>query len=356
MESALASSVLEGPGPPRVDGVRVEKSEVHVKLHRVAVLMGGWGEEREVSMRTGEAVAKALQRRGHEVHRVLAGPGVDRSLRQLEVDAAFLALHGRMGEDGKVQGLLEVLGVPYTGSGVLASALAMSKPMAKKVLRFHNIPTPASYTIAPGELGSALEIHGDMGFPAVVKPACSGSSCGLTVIRDASELAPALREAWRFGPSALVERFVRGREITVGILGDQVLGSCEIVPQREVFDYRGKYQGGTRYHLPARVSPTRLCNLHSLALAAHRALGCRGYSRVDLIASDEVNDFVLEVNALPGMTATSLMPKIAKAAGLSFDDLVGAILSQAALEHPSAGLVVDPKPAFQTLQRPAKAV
>ncbi|MBI5547230.1 MAG: D-alanine--D-alanine ligase [Deltaproteobacteria bacterium] len=303
-----------------------------LRFRRVAVLMGGWGEEREVSMRTGEAVAKALSRRGHDVHRVLAGPGLDRSLRQLAVDAAFLALHGRMGEDGKVQGLLEVLGVPYTGSGVMASALAMSKPMAKKILRFHNIPTPASYTVTPRGLEQAEEIHGDMGFPAVVKPASSGSSCGLSVVREPAELVPAMREALRFGAEALVERFIRGREITVGVLGDRVLGSCEIVPPREVFDYQGKYQGGSRYHLPARVSPTRLCNLESLALAAHRALGCRGYSRIDLIASDEVNDFVLEVNTLPGMTHTSLLPKIAKAAGLSFDELVGAILENASVE------------------------
>lgn len=309
---------------------------------RVAVLMGGWGEEREVSMRTGEAVAKALLRQGHEVHRVLAGPGLDRSLRSLAVDAAFLALHGRMGEDGKVQGLLEVLGVPYTGSGVMASALAMNKPMAKKILRFHNIPTPASYTAVPADLDRALELHGDMGFPAVVKPACSGSSCGLSVVREASELAPALREAWRFSGEALVERFVRGKEITVGILGDRVLGSCEIVPPREVFDYQGKYQGGSRYHLPARVSPTRLCNLESLALAAHRALGCRGYSRVDLIASDEVNDFVLEVNTLPGLTHTSLLPKIAKAAGMSFDALVEAVLERAQVDDRRSDEVAAP--------------
>jgi D-alanine-D-alanine ligase len=294
--------------------------------------MGGWGEEREISMRTGEAVAKALLRRGHEVHRVLAGPGIDRSLRQLAVDAAFLALHGRMGEDGKVQGLLEVLGVPFTGSGVMASALAMNKPMAKKVLRFHNIPTPASYTAAPHQAGEAMEIHGDMGFPAIVKPASSGSSCGVTVVSEPSELVPALREAWRFGQEALVERFIRGKEITVGVLGDKVLGSCEIVPPREILDYQGKYNGGSRYYLPARSSATRLCNLESLALAAHRALGCRGYSRVDLIASDEVNDYVLEVNTLPGMTHSSLLPKIAKAAGLSFDELVGDILDSAALE------------------------
>ncbi len=321
-----------------------------MKFRRVAVLMGGWGEEREVSMRTGEAVAKALQSTGHEVHRVLAGPGLDRTLRSLDVDAAFLALHGRMGEDGKVQGLLEVLGVPYTGSGVLASSLAMNKPMAKKVLRYHNIPTPSSYTVGPADAGRALDVHGDMGFPAVVKPACSGSSCGLSVVREGLELAPALRQAWRFSAEALVERFVRGKEVTVGILGDRVLGSCEVVAPREVFDYQGKYQGGTRYHLPARVSATRLANIEALALAAHRALGCRGYSRVDLIASDEVNDFVLEVNTIPGMTATSLLPKIARHAGLGFEALVEALLDQAALEDVPRPGSLDEAPAHRPLR------
>jgi D-alanine-D-alanine ligase len=304
-----------------------------VKYRSIAVLMGGWGEEREISMQTGEAVAKALTRKGVDVHRVLAGPGLDKSLRSLGPDAAFLALHGRMGEDGKVQGLLEVLGVPYTGAGVLASALAMNKPMAKKVLRFHNIPTPASYTASIGELGTALELHGDMGFPVLVKPAASGSSCGVSVAREAGDLLRSLKEACCYGGEALVERLIRGKEITVGILGDHVLGSCEIVSPREVFDYQSKYQGGTRTYLPPRLSATRLANLQALAMASHRALGCRGYSRVDLIASDSENDFVLEVNTLPGLTQVSLLPKIAKAAGMAFEDLVSAILDQATTDE-----------------------
>lgn len=300
-----------------------------MEFRRVAVLMGGWGEEREVSTRTGEAVAKALAKRGHEVHRVLAGPGLERSLRPLEVDAAFIALHGPMGEDGRVQGLLEVMGLPYTGSGVLASALAMNKPMAKKLLRFQNLPTPAGYTLQACELAQLPEVHGDLGFPAVVKPACSGSSYGLAVARDCEQLAAAAAEACRYGGEVLVERFVRGREITVGILDGQALGACEVAAPREVFDYESKYLGGTRYHLPPRVSPTRLKNLEAFALLAWRALGCRGYGRVDLIASDTENDFVLEVNTLPGMTATSLLPKIARAAGMSFEELVAAILERA---------------------------
>ncbi|MFN7134635.1 MAG: D-alanine--D-alanine ligase, partial [Myxococcales bacterium] len=241
---------------------------------RVAVLMGGWGEEREISVRTGEAVARALQkqRAPRQVHRVLAGPGLDRALRGLDVQAVFVALHGRMGEDGSVQGLLEVLELPYTGSGVLASALAMDKPMAKKVLAHHNLPTPRGYVTAAAPAEEVLERHGDFGFPVVVKPARSGSSCGLSVVADAGALPAAVASAARFGGAVLVERLVRGRELTVAVLDDEVLGSCEIQPSAGVFDHASKYGGRSRYRLRPRVSPTRLRNVEALALTAHRAL------------------------------------------------------------------------------------
>ncbi len=304
-----------------------------MQLKRIAVLMGGWGEEREISMKTGEAVAQALTRAGREVRRVMAGPGLERALPEADVDAVFVALHGRMGEDGKLQGLLEVLGLPYTGSGVLASALAMDKPMARKLFGHHNIATPLGYVVEAKDAASAEALHGDFGFPVVVKPACSGSSFGISVVRSQAGLVPAVEQAARFGGRALVERFVRGRELTVAILGDEVLGTCEIVAEGEVFGFAGKYEGGTRYLMPPRLSPTRLRNVENLAIASHRALGCRGYSRVDLIASESENDFVLEVNTLPGMTPTSLLPKIARAAGLGFEDLVLAILEKAAADE-----------------------
>src|SRR5690349_13089202 len=182
---------------------------------RVGVLMGGWGEEREISLKAGEAVVAALESRGHTVSRIFAGPGLDRALRSAELDVAFLALHGRMGEDGKVQGLLEVLGIPYTGSGVLASALAMNKPFAKKLFRQHNLATPLGYTVRRGECERALELHLDLGFPCVVKPAHGGSSVGLSVVHTPEELVPAVAQACRFGGEALVERMVKGREVTV---------------------------------------------------------------------------------------------------------------------------------------------
>ncbi|WNG20052.1 D-alanine--D-alanine ligase [Cystobacter fuscus] len=300
---------------------------------RVGVLMGGWGEEREISLKTGEAMVAALESRGHEVVRVFAGPGLDRALRQAELDVAVLALHGRMGEDGKVQGLLELMGLPYTGSGVLASALAMNKPMAKQLFRLHNLPTPSGYSVSRADAHRVAQLHGDLGFPCVVKPAFGGSSVGLSLVRDAEALVGAVALACRFGGEALVERRVLGREVTVGILGDEALGTCEIATPREGFDYDAKYKGGSSYFLPARLSPTRLKNVESLALAAYRALGCRGYGRVDLICSDEENDVILEVNTLPGMTPTSLLPKIAAARGLDFPALMERILELAARDE-----------------------
>lgn len=296
---------------------------------RVGVLMGGWGEEREVSLKTGEAVVAALEANGHTVTRIFAGPGLDRVLRAAELDVAFLALHGRMGEDGKVQGLLELLGLPYTGSGVLASALAMNKPFAKKLFRLHNLPTPQGYAVGRADVGRLEALHGDLGFPCVVKPACGGSSVGLALVRRPEELAPAVASACRYGGEALVERQVVGREVTVGLLGGEVLGSCEVVSPREGLDYDAKYKGGSRYFLPPRCSPTRVANVEALALGAFRALGCRGYGRVDLLCSEDDNDVVLEVNTLPGMTPTSLLPKIAAQRGLSFSELVERILEGA---------------------------
>jgi D-alanine-D-alanine ligase len=299
---------------------------------RVGVLMGGWGEEREISVKTGEAICAALETRGHTVTRIFAGSGLDKALRASDIEVAFLALHGRVGEDGKVQGLLEVMELPYTGSGVLASALAMNKPFAKKLFRLHNLPTPFGYTVGREQADAALDSHLDLGFPCVVKPSCGGSSVGLKVVHRAEDLAAAVRAACCFGGEALVERMVKGRELTVGILDGRVLGSCEVAHGSAAFDFERKYKGGSRYFLPPRVSSTRVANIEALALAAYQALGCRGYGRVDLISSASDNDVILEVNTLPGLTPVSLLPKIAHHAGLSFDDLVERILAGAALD------------------------
>ncbi|MEN9798445.1 MAG: hypothetical protein RL653_2141 [Pseudomonadota bacterium] len=312
---------------------------------RVGVLMGGWGEEREVSLKSGAAVAHALEAAGHDVTCVLAGPGMEVALRTANVEVAFLALHGRMGEDGKVQGLLEVMGLPYTGSGVLASALAMNKTYARKLFRLHNLPTAAGYSLKASQVDLLEDLHGDLGFPVVVKPASGGSSYGLTLVQEPEGLRPAVELACRYGGEALVERYVRGREVTVAILEDKVLGTCEVAHGGALFDVTAKYQGQSRYHLPARLSATRLSNVEALALSAYRALGCRGYARVDLLASDEANDVLLEVNTLPGMTQSSLLPKIARQAGLSFEALCGKILATASLDDVAVRPGADAAPA-----------
>jgi D-alanine-D-alanine ligase len=275
----------------------------------------------------------------------MAGPGLDQTLRGAAVDVAFLALHGRMGEDGKVQGLLEVMGLPYTGSGVLASALAMNKGFAKKLFRQHNIATPAGYVVPVAELDRVEELHCDLGFPCVVKPASGGSSVGLTLVHTIDQLRPAVASACRYGGEAIVERYVKGREVTVAILGGEVLGSCEIASPAATFDYATKYEGGARYHLPPRLSATRTANLEAMALTAYRALGCKGAARIDFICPDVGNEVLLEVNTLPGMTPTSLLPKIAKARGLSFEDLCEKLLALAELEN------VDVRPMPQVAAR-----
>jgi D-alanine-D-alanine ligase len=300
---------------------------------RVGVLLGGWGEEKEISVKTGEAIATALEKRGHAVTRVMAGAGLDQALRNAAIDVAFLALHGRMGEDGKVQGLLEVMGVPYTGSGVLASALAMNKGFAKKLFRQHNLATPAGYVVGAAQLDQVEELHCDLGFPCVVKPASGGSSVGLTLVHTRDQLPAAVALACRYGGEALVERYVKGKEVTVAIVGGEVLGSCEISSPGATFDFATKYEGGARYHLPPRLSATRIDNLETMALTAARALGCRGAVRVDFICPEVGNEVLLEVNTLPGMTPSSLLPKIARARGLSFEDLCERLLGLAEREQ-----------------------
>jgi D-alanine-D-alanine ligase len=302
---------------------------------RVGVLMGGWSAEREVSLRTGDGVAAALESRGHDVVRVVwsdDGVGLDERLRDADVDVVFLALHGRGGEDGCVQGLLELMGLPYTGSGVLASALAMDKLKAKEMFRLHNVPTPPYYVAGRADLGDLAELHGSFGFPAIVKPRREGSSVGLAKVENLGELAAAVEQALAFDEQVLVERFVRSTEVHVGILDGRVLGAIEVRPKNGLYDYRAKYTAGmTEYICPPRLPATRLRGIMNLAERAARSLGCAGACRVDLLVTEGENEYVLEVNTLPGMTPTSLLPKIADAAGLDYPSLCEAILDGARL-------------------------
>lgn len=306
----------------------------HPASRRVGVIMGGSSGEREVSLRSGAAVASALEARGHDVVRVELPSDPTEAAREIQsaaLDVAFLALHGRHGEDGCVQGLLELLRIPYTGSGVLASALAMDKLKAKELFRLHNVPTPPYYTItAADDLDDIETMHGSFGFPVVVKPRGEGSSLGVKKADNISELLKGIRAALELDDTALVERFVAGVEVNVGVLDGRPLGAIEIVPKKGMYDYEAKYTPGmTEYFMPARLPPVRYRGVLNLAERAARALGCSGPCRVDLLVTRGENEYVLEVNTLPGMTETSLLPKIALAAGYDFELLCETILAGA---------------------------
>ena len=303
-----------------------------MQSRKIGVLLGGNSSEREVSLRTGEAVLAALRERGHDAIPIYVDQDVDVALRQEQIDVAFVALHGRLGEDGCVQGLLELLGIPYTGSDVMASALAMHKGKAKELFRLHNLPTPAYYTLTADDTADLPSVHADFGFPCVVKPIREGSSVGVTICRSFAELAPAIEKALCFDSEILVERFITGKEVSVAILEDRALGAVEIAPREGFYDYQNKYtRGATDYFVPPRLSPERYRGVLAQALRAHLALGCTGATRVDMIVSDSGNEFVLEVNTVPGLTLTSLLPKIADAAGISFGELCELMLAGASL-------------------------
>jgi D-alanine-D-alanine ligase len=304
---------------------------------RIGVLCGGLSAEREVSLRTGEAVCAALCDRGHDAQRLFVDRDLDLMLRQVRIDVAFIALHGRHGEDGCVQGLLEMLGIPYTGSGVLASALAMNKVKSKEIFRLHNLPTPPYYVLHAED--SIRDAHAGFGFPAVVKPCGEGSSVGVAIVDDMDQLEAACEAAFRLDDEVLVERYIDGKEVSVAVLGDKALGAIEIVPTNRFYDYGAKYTSGrSEYHMPARVTPERYRGLLAQAEAAHRALGCSGATRVDMMVSERGNEYLLEVNTVPGMTPTSLLPKIADYAGYDFGALVEEMLVGAKLHATGTGV------------------
>ncbi len=300
---------------------------------RIGILMGGTSAEREISLRSGGAVARALEDAGRDVVRLELSSDADayQLVRDARIDVAFLALHGRLGEDGCIQGMLEMLGVPYTGSSVLASALAMDKLKSKELFRLHNVPTPPYYVFGAGHTPADLEdVHGSFGFPVVVKPRREGSSIGVARASNMSELARAVEGALEFDDSVLIERFITGREVAVGILDGRVLGAIEIAPKSGMYDYEAKYTPGmTEYFMPARLPATRYRGVLNLAERAAQALDTSGAARVDLLVTEGQNEYVLEVNTLPGMTPTSLLPKIAQSAGFGFTELCEAIAERA---------------------------
>jgi D-alanine-D-alanine ligase len=341
---------------------------------KIVVLLGGNTSEREVSLRTGAGVARALGTLGHEValldtgtgrflkdadHAMTlgtggpaplhagqvpattsAGEGLDVYVRSIphSADLVFIALHGGPGENGTLQALLDLAGIPYTGSGVLASALAMDKVMSKRIFKVEGIPTPEWVERwAPEEPAARwnpdltpAELQSLGGYPVIVKPNEEGSSVGITVARSAAELRPAMEEARRYGRLVLVERFVEGRELTVGVIDQRALPVVEIIPQEGWYDYEHKYtSGASRYEVPASLPPEMSEQLFALSLRACRALRTKGVARVDFRLGEDGVPQCLEVNTVPGLTELSLVPKAAAAAGMSYPELVRAIVEAA---------------------------
>ncbi len=286
----------------------------------VAVLMGGWSAEREVSLVSGAAVAKALKKTGYRVTPIDVQRDMGSLMTRLypRPDAVFNALHGRYGEDGCVQGLLNILDIPYTHSGLLASALAMDKPMAKRLFAAAGIPVAEHRIVRRDDV-----VRGDvMARPYVVKPLNEGSSVGVTIVLEGDNAPPFTDADWPFGEEVMVERFVPGKELTVAVMGDKALAVTEITTDRGFYDYDAKYSDGGSAHLvPAPLEPAVYDEVMRLSALAHEALGCRGVSRADLRYDGETV-YLLEINTQPGMTHTSLVPEQAAHVGLSFEELV----------------------------------
>lgn len=305
---------------------------------RVALLVGGRSAEREVSLNSGAQVVAALARSGFDVETIDAGDDeFIGALQRAEADVVFICLHGRFGEDGTVQGLCELLELPYVGSGVLASALAMDKVMSKHVFTQAGLATPDYFVLTRGEAVDIGAITERLGAKTVVKPANEGSAIGVTIAHAPEELPAALEEAFHYDSNVLVERFVAGAEITVGVLGNREpwpLPTLEIVPEHEFYDYESKYVPGmSRHIIPARVSDKVREECQRLSVEAHVALGCRGMSRADTIVEENGSVWLLEVNTIPGMTPTSLLPDAAKAAGMDFPALCRTLVELALEPH-----------------------
>ena len=307
--------------------------EASFKRKKIGVMMGGLSREREVSLRTGKAILKALTGKGYPALAIDVGLDIAEVLIREKVEVAFMALHGRFGEDGTIQGMLELMKIPYTGSGVLASALALHKIMAKKFFFCEHIPTPTYEVFHRKEIEKNSPRTTSLPLPVVVKPAREGSTIGVSIVKKEEELNPALQEAGKYDEEILVEEFMKGKEITVGVLEDIPLPVIEIVPKSGFYDYQSKYtKGETEYIIPARIPREKYLYAQEISLKAFQALGCSGCARVDLMTDEGGNPFVIDVNTMPGMTETSLLPKAALYAGISFEDLVERILLRAELK------------------------
>lgn len=312
-------------------------------MKKVAVLYGGMSEEREVSLRTGGAVCKALQTKGYDVKPIDVDRQVAKRLLEEPVDVAFIALHGRYGEDGTIQGLLEIMGIPYTGPGVMASAVAMNKITTKRLLLDAGLPTPKfqilqNYEVAKqGIEATILDLKSKVVLPAVVKAATQGSTIGIYFVHRWEEMGQALEKAFGFDREVLVEEFIEGMEVTASVLGNdepQALPLIEITSVTGKYDYEAKYTAGMSEHIiPPRLAVEKQQEIQSLAVQAYKTVSCRGLSRVDFMITKDGKPYILEVNTSPGMTETSLYPDAARAAGIEFPELVDRLVRLALEEN-----------------------
>lgn len=299
---------------------------------KIAVLYGGTSAEREVSLSSGKGIMEALEKNGHEVVGIDFNPNDLSEVISLDVDFVFLALHGRFGEDGRIQGLLDMVGIPYVGSGVLSSALAMDKAKSKRLFEKAGIRTAKDVILTKNSQVEIDKLDQGFQYPIVVKPNREGSTIGLTIAESKEELKRGINEAFKHDDVIMIEEFVSGKEVTVAVIGllgeEQALPVIEIVPKNKYYDYESKYApGGSEHIVPARVDEAVTNDLQENAVLAHKALGCEVYSRVDFIVpNDGGSPVILEVNTLPGMTPTSLYPDAARAAGWSYEEMIEQLL------------------------------
>lgn len=303
------------------------------KDKKIGVLMGGISNEREISLLTGNAILSALKRRGYDAQGIDVDRNVANMLGEERIEIAFLALHGLFGEDGTVQGLLELMQIPYTGPGVLTSALAMDKIRTKQLFIYHGLPTP-DFHVVNSDGGVDDDKLARLGYPLVVKDPIGGSTIDVYVVRDKHELKEAVDKIKSKKNCVLVEKYIDGAEITVCILDGEVLGSIEIVPAEEFYNYKAKYHSGgtTQYLIPPRLQDAQIKLQEDISLKAYEVLGCVGQARVDIRVDSDGNPFLLELNTIPGMAETSLLPKAASYKGIDFDELVIRILNGASLK------------------------
>ncbi len=297
-----------------------------LKDKNIGVLMGGVSEEREISIKTGNAVLNALRQKGYNATPIDAGKDLPKRLLREAIDVAFIALHGRTGEDGCVQGMLEVMGIPYTGSGVRASSIAMEKAFSKAFLGLHGIKCPEGVVVKSAHAPVRLKP------PFFVKPSSQGSAIGVSVVKKRGDLKQAIKKALRHGGPAIVEEYIKGRELTVAVLFGKALPAIEIRPVSGLYDYKAKYTKGlTEFLCPAPTGGAIEKRVREIALSAYNALGCAGAARVDIMLDAKAAPYVLEVNTIPGLTELSLFPMAAKAGGIDYPELVETMLKGASL-------------------------